>query len=107
MEKPLISRSSFPSPASKLITTPPSNAAGASHPGRPDLLAHLALGLLKAYKVLISPLFAGCCRYYPSCADYTREAVEIHGAGRGLWLGVRRLSRCHPFGRHGVDPVPR
>jgi putative membrane protein insertion efficiency factor len=96
-----------PSPASKLITTPPSNAAGGSHAGRPGPVARLALGLLKAYKVLISPLFAGCCRYYPSCADYTREAVEMHGAGRGLWLGARRLSRCHPLGRHGVDPVPR
>jgi putative membrane protein insertion efficiency factor len=80
---------------------------GATHPNRPGVAAHLALALLSAYKGLISPLFAGCCRFYPSCADYTREAVELHGAGRGLWLGVRRLSRCHPLGPHGVDPVPR
>jgi len=86
---------------------PPSNAAGASHDGRPGLAASVALALLRAYKILISPLFTGCCRYYPSCADYTKEAVEMHGAGRGLWLGAQRLSRCHPFGRHGVDPVPR
>jgi uncharacterized protein len=65
------------------------------------------IGLLKTYKSLISPLFTGCCRFYPSCADYMREAVEMHGAARGVWLGLRRLSHCHPFGRHGVDPVPR
>ena len=67
----------------------------------------LVLDLLTSYNVLISPLFTGCCRYYPSCADYTREAVEVHGAVRGLWLGTRRLFRCHPLGSHGVDPVPR
>ncbi len=96
-----------PSPALKPITTPRSNAADASHDRRPGLAASLALKLLRAYKLLISPLFTGCCRYYPSCADYTKEAVELHGAGRGVWLGMRRVMRCHPFGRHGVDPVPR
>jgi putative membrane protein insertion efficiency factor len=65
------------------------------------------LALLRAYKLLISPFFAGSCRFYPSCADYMKEAVLIHGAGRGVWLGLRRLARCHPFGGHGVDPVPR
>ena len=97
----------LPSPASKPITTPSLNAASVSHASRPGLAASLVLALLRAYKVLISPLFTGCCRYYPSCADYTKEAVELYGAGRGLWLGAQRLSRCHPFGRHGVDPVPR
>jgi putative membrane protein insertion efficiency factor len=46
------------------------------------------------------------CRYTPSCSEYAREAVELHGAGRGSWLAARRLSRCHPFGGHGFDPVP-
>ena len=98
-----------PSPASKLTTTPPFNVVDAvhRHPRQPALAAAVVLGLLRAYKILISPLFTGCCRFYPSCADYAREAVEVHGTGRGLWLGARRLSRCHPFGRHGVDPVPR
>jgi hypothetical protein len=77
------------------------------HPRQAGLAAAVILGLLRAYKALISQLFTGCCRFYPSCADYTKEAVEVHGARRGLWLGARRLSRCHPFGRHGVDPVPR
>jgi ribosomal protein L34 len=48
----------------------------------------------------------GSCRFYPSCADYMSEAIQIHGATKGIWLGIRRLGRCHPLGSHGVDPVP-
>lgn len=69
-------------------------------------MAAAVLALLRAYKVLLSPLFAGSCRFQPSCADYMTEAVRRHGAARGVWLGVRRLSRCHPLGGHGLDPVP-
>jgi putative membrane protein insertion efficiency factor len=46
------------------------------------------------------------CRYIPSCSEYAREALESHGAARGTWLSARRLSRCHPFGGFGFDPVP-
>ena len=46
------------------------------------------------------------CRYIPSCSEYAREALETHGAARGSWLSARRLSRCHPFGGFGFDPVP-
>jgi len=46
------------------------------------------------------------CRFFPTCSEYSREAIESHGSGRGLWLTVRRLARCHPFGRSGFDPVP-
>lgn len=96
------------SPALKPTTTRPSSEVDESRqPRRGGPGVRLVLGLLRTYKVLISPLLSGCCRYYPSCADYMRDAVEIHGVSRGVWLGVRRLSRCHPFGRHGVDPVPR
>jgi hypothetical protein len=46
------------------------------------------------------------CRFFPTCSEYSREAIEIHGSGRGLWLTVRRLARCRPFGPSGFDPVP-
>jgi uncharacterized protein len=49
---------------------------------------------------------ASPCRYIPSCSEYAREALEVHGAARGSWLATRRLSRCHPLGGFGFDPVP-
>jgi putative membrane protein insertion efficiency factor len=71
-------------------------------------VAAAVLLLLRAYKLLISPLiFAGTCRFTPSCSDYMSDAVRTHGAARGVWLGLRRLGRCHPLGGHGFDPVPR
>lgn len=66
----------------------------------------LVLVVLRAYKILISPLFTGACRFTPSCSDYMAEAVARHGVLRGVWLGIARLARCHPFGGHGFDPVP-
>jgi hypothetical protein len=62
--------------------------------------------LVKGYRNLISPLLPPSCRFYPSCSAYALEAVQVHGALRGSWLAVRRLSRCHPFHAGGLDPVP-
>jgi putative membrane protein insertion efficiency factor len=64
------------------------------------------LAFLRFYKVFISPLFAGSCRFLPSCADYASEAVARHGVGYGSWLAARRLCRCHPLCQGGLDPVP-
>jgi uncharacterized protein len=61
---------------------------------------------LRFYKRFISPLLPSACRFHPTCSEYMREAVEIHGAGRGVWLGLKRLARCHPFCAGGIDPVP-
>jgi putative membrane protein insertion efficiency factor len=63
--------------------------------------------LLAGYKRLISPLLPSACRFYPTCSQYMSEAIEVHGVGRGIWLGLKRLGRCHPFHVGGTDPVPR
>jgi putative membrane protein insertion efficiency factor len=65
-----------------------------------------AVAALRAYKLLLSPLFTGSCRFVPSCSDYAREAIVRHGILKGTWLAARRLGRCHPFGSSGLDPVP-
>jgi putative membrane protein insertion efficiency factor len=65
----------------------------------------LVVALLRAYKTFLSPLLPSACRFYPTCSEYMREAVERYGAVRGVWLGLRRLLRCHPFHEGGFDPV--
>ena len=64
------------------------------------------LVLLRLYKFLLSPLFPGACRYLPSCSEYASIAIREHGALKGAWLAAKRLSRCHPYGGSGLDPVP-
>jgi uncharacterized protein len=88
---------------------PVSTAATVSHedPDSPGIGARIVLVLLRGYKLTLSPLFAGSCRYSPSCSDYMRIAIHEHGLTMGVWLGLKRLARCHPFGGHGYDPVPR
>lgn len=71
-----------------------------------SLLARGAVGLIRAYQRLVSPLFPPSCRYYPSCSAYAIEALERHGLAKGSALAVRRILRCHPFNPGGYDPVP-
>jgi uncharacterized protein len=70
-------------------------------------MKYLLIGLLRVYRLLISPLYGQVCRYYPSCSAYALEAVTEHGALRGSWLALRRVLRCHPWAPGGVDLVPR
>jgi uncharacterized protein len=73
---------------------------------RPSAAARLIAVAITGYRRFISPVMLPHCRFQPSCSAYALEAVQRHGALRGSWLAVRRLSRCHPFHPGGVDPVP-
>jgi putative membrane protein insertion efficiency factor len=73
----------------------------------PGVGVRVVVLLLRGYKIFVSPLFAGACRFTPSCSEYMSEAVQRHGVMRGGWFGLRRLARCRPLGGHGFDPVPR
>jgi len=66
----------------------------------------LSLILIDAYRLVLSPIFGGQCRYTPSCSVYARQAIEKYGPFKGACLGMRRLLRCHPLHRGGYDPVP-
>jgi uncharacterized protein len=63
-------------------------------------------GLISLYQLVISPLLGNRCRFYPTCSQYAKEALAVHGVWRGSWLGIRRLARCHPWHDGGLDPVP-
>jgi putative membrane protein insertion efficiency factor len=105
-------------PLSKPIFATPSHDArrGCSAVPAPETLSSAApalsagqravLFVLRGYKLMLSPLFAGSCRFLPSCSDYARDAIIQHGLVKGAWLAARRLGRCHPFGDSGYDPVP-
>lgn len=76
------------------------------------MLARLLIGLVRLYQILVSPIlhFVGGpgsgCRFEPTCSVYMIQALQTHGPARGLWLGFKRIARCHPWGGHGYDPVP-
>ncbi len=61
---------------------------------------------IKLYQILLSPLLGQSCRYFPTCSQYTIEAIDKYGPIKGIWLGAKRISRCHPWGGSGHDPVP-
>ncbi len=69
------------------------------------MVARLLLLLIEGYRAVLAPLVGGYCRFVPSCSVYAEEALKRHGAGRGSWLSLKRLMRCHPFCRGGYDPV--
>ena len=65
------------------------------------------VGLVRFYQIFISPLLGSNCRFTATCSNYMLEALEVHGLIKGLYLGVKRIFRCHPWGGSGYDPVPK
>jgi putative membrane protein insertion efficiency factor len=66
----------------------------------------LLLALIRLYQLTLSPFVGRACRFEPSCSRYTASCIELHGAARGSWLGLKRIARCHPFHPGGYDPPP-
>lgn len=71
------------------------------------LFSKLIVGLVRFYQLVISPWTGNSCRYSPTCSQYMIEAVNEWGPAKGFWLGLKRIGRCHPWGGHGHDPVPK
>jgi putative membrane protein insertion efficiency factor len=69
-------------------------------------MAKILISLVRAYQLLLSPLLGMNCRFQPTCSHYMMDAITRFGAVHGTWLGLRRLSRCHPWHKGGLDPVP-
>lgn len=70
------------------------------------MLARPLIGLVRLYRLLLSPWLGSNCRFQPTCSSYAIEALQVHGVLRGTWLAARRIGRCHPWGGSGYDPVP-
>ena len=85
-----------------MATVPDQNNA------KPDFTfaGHLIALPVRFYRYGLSPLIPSRCRHLPTCSEYTLDALQIHGPIQGLWLSIKRIGRCHPWGTHGYDPVP-
>ncbi len=73
---------------------------------RPGPVALALLGLIRLYQLTLSAFIGRHCRHLPTCSAYAMDAIRLHGAWAGFWLGFFRVMRCHPLGTHGLDPVP-
>ena len=75
-------------------------------PSIKQILSWPFIVLIKAYQYILSPYLPNSCRYTPTCSEYGIQALKKHGPIKGLWLTVKRIGRCHPWGGSGYDPVP-
>jgi len=66
----------------------------------------LFLTIIRFYKYFLSPFFPAACRFTPTCSEYAANAVMTHGVRKGGWLAMKRILRCHPWGKSGFDPIP-
>ena len=73
---------------------------------KPYQPSYWAVKLIALYRRVVSPLLRDNCRYRPTCSEYAQQALTTHGFGRGGWMAIRRISRCHPWHDGGYDPVP-
>lgn len=69
------------------------------------MLKRILIGLIRFYQLAISPYLGSRCRHMPTCSEYMRQAIQIYGLP-GVWMGLKRIARCHPWGSSGYDPVP-
>lgn len=67
----------------------------------------LLVKIIRGYQLFLSPVLGSSCRFEPTCSHYTKDAIETHGAIKGFWLGLKRIGKCHPWGKGGYDPVPK
>jgi hypothetical protein len=84
----------------------PEGNPGGAQAGEVSRTARVLILCVRVYQSFFSALMPSACKFYPSCSQYAAEALRLHGARRGSWLALRRISRCHPFTRGGVDLVP-
>jgi hypothetical protein len=71
-----------------------------------EILGIVLINFIKLYKITLSPFIGNSCRYQPTCSQYGTEAIQKYGAIKGMWLTIKRICSCHPWGGHGYDPVP-
>lgn len=72
-----------------------------------SIFSYMIIGIVRFYQLAISPWLGKSCRYSPTCSQYMIEAVQVWGPLKGGWMGLKRIGRCHPWGGHGHDPVPK
>ena len=90
----------------KIATQAPGNSLNRIRANLRQTLVRGLIVLVRVYQLILSPLLGPRCRYYPSCSEYTRQAIEQHGPCSGSWLAIKRIGRCHPGRPGGIDEVP-